>query len=402
MGALHLYAGVVIVSLWACVGVQGHGRLIEPPSRSTAWRYGFNTPHNYNDHEIYCGGYSRQWNTNKGKCGPCGDPWDAEQPRENEEGGKYGLGVIVKKYKHSSIATFGVELTANHRGYFEFRICPHNRPTVPVTNECLDQNVLKLSDGSGTRYYPGPGSKKFYVKYRLPIGMTCKQCVLQWRYVAGNNWGTCENGTGMVGCGPQEQFRSCADITITEEDGYADDTPSFVPPEYEDTNDVDYNEVDSNGWEKSPTVHTGEHVNHVGHVVALTFAFLLILLVIFGLIAYFYWAKDAFKSFMKNRRTSRWMKTAPPAPISPTHKSAVLTISAPIQGPIGAPVYEPPPIPPRRHRSSSGDSETGSHQREIRTISNPTGVTINGIAVKPERELHETKGSHATLHFPTE
>jgi hypothetical protein len=27
---------------------NAHGRLIEPPSRASAWRYGFNTPENYN------------------------------------------------------------------------------------------------------------------------------------------------------------------------------------------------------------------------------------------------------------------------------------------------------------------------------------------------------------------
>ena len=42
-------------------------------------RYGFNTPPNYNDHELYCGGYSRQWRTNGGHCGICGDPWDTKQ-----------------------------------------------------------------------------------------------------------------------------------------------------------------------------------------------------------------------------------------------------------------------------------------------------------------------------------
>lgn len=56
--------------------VNGHGRLIEPPSRASAWRYGFDTPHNYNDHELFCGGFTRQWQKNGGKCGVCGDPWD--------------------------------------------------------------------------------------------------------------------------------------------------------------------------------------------------------------------------------------------------------------------------------------------------------------------------------------
>jgi hypothetical protein len=37
--------------------VKGHGRLMEPPSRSTAFRFGFATPHNYNDNQLSCGGY---------------------------------------------------------------------------------------------------------------------------------------------------------------------------------------------------------------------------------------------------------------------------------------------------------------------------------------------------------
>ena len=61
--------------------IKGHGRLIEPPSRSTMWRYGFNNPPNFNDHEIYCGGFTRQWQTNQGRCGVCGDPYDETQVR---------------------------------------------------------------------------------------------------------------------------------------------------------------------------------------------------------------------------------------------------------------------------------------------------------------------------------
>lgn len=58
--------------------IESHGRLIEPPSRASAWRYGFDTPHNYNDHELYCGGFTRQWVKNEGKCGVCGDAWDSK------------------------------------------------------------------------------------------------------------------------------------------------------------------------------------------------------------------------------------------------------------------------------------------------------------------------------------
>lgn len=44
--------------------------------------------------------------------------------------------------------------------------------------------------------------------------LECPNCVLQWRYIAGNNWGMCPDGTGAVGCGAQEEFRACADINI--------------------------------------------------------------------------------------------------------------------------------------------------------------------------------------------
>jgi hypothetical protein len=36
--------------------VQGHGRLIDPPGRSSMWRYGYRNPPNYNDNQLYCGG----------------------------------------------------------------------------------------------------------------------------------------------------------------------------------------------------------------------------------------------------------------------------------------------------------------------------------------------------------
>ena len=76
---------------------------------------------------------------------------------------------------------------------------------------CLDRHLLERVDGAGTRFYPGPGNKVdihsfiihliysslsfidcpqvFEVKLELPPGLTCVQCVLQWRYVAANNWG---------------------------------------------------------------------------------------------------------------------------------------------------------------------------------------------------------------------
>ena len=95
---------------------NGHGRLIEPPSRASAWRYGFDTPPNYNDHELYCGGFNVQHNRNGGKCGECGDNYALPVPRPHEFGGKWGLGVIVRKYQPGAVMTVRVELTASHMG----------------------------------------------------------------------------------------------------------------------------------------------------------------------------------------------------------------------------------------------------------------------------------------------
>lgn len=39
------------------------------------------------------------------------------QPRPNEHGGKFGQGVIVRKYNPGADITIRVELTASHMGY---------------------------------------------------------------------------------------------------------------------------------------------------------------------------------------------------------------------------------------------------------------------------------------------
>ena len=37
--------------------VQGHGRLMNPVSRSSRWRFNESAVANYNDNEGFCGGY---------------------------------------------------------------------------------------------------------------------------------------------------------------------------------------------------------------------------------------------------------------------------------------------------------------------------------------------------------
>lgn len=40
------------------VEISAHGRLMEPPARNAMWRFGFPNPVNYNDNELFCGGYA--------------------------------------------------------------------------------------------------------------------------------------------------------------------------------------------------------------------------------------------------------------------------------------------------------------------------------------------------------
>lgn len=61
------------------------------------------------------------------------------------------------------------------------------KPSIPEPND------LK------TRFYPRNGSRIYEIRAQMPEDLNCSQCVLQWRYVAGNNWGTCDDGTGAVG-----------------------------------------------------------------------------------------------------------------------------------------------------------------------------------------------------------
>ncbi|OXA54698.1 hypothetical protein Fcan01_10849 [Folsomia candida] len=187
--------------------VSGHGRMMDPPNRSSLWRLAeyesYNPPINYDDNQLFCGGFVLQYQHNGGKCGECGDPYNSTRPRDNEHGGLYGQGIITKTYRKGQEITISVEITATHMGYFEFRICNMDRNHGPENEACLNQNLLELSNGIPnipTRYpIPTNGLGWHHVKARLPS----------------NSWGECEDGSYAVGCGNQETFRGCSDIAIS-------------------------------------------------------------------------------------------------------------------------------------------------------------------------------------------
>ncbi|CAG2234739.1 unnamed protein product [Mytilus edulis] len=184
-----------------------HGYLLWPPNRSSLWRYGYNTTINYNDNALYCGGRNFLEESN-GKCGVCGDPY--EGPRKHEAGGIYASGIIAAKYpSNTKTITVTVLLTVNHLGYFDFRLCPHNDPTVPVAQRCLDKHLLSIEEGSIKHR-----KMRFYPKERK------------------NSWGMNPNGTSCKGCGLQEEFYNCADLSIGgDEHGSFNKYKSLQPTE---------------------------------------------------------------------------------------------------------------------------------------------------------------------------
>merc|ERR1712141_977893 len=99
--------------------VCGHGRLMDPPSRASQWRLGFDNPPDYDDNQGYCGGKNHENNEMGGKCGICGDPYDGPWPHQ-APGGKYANGNIVAQYAQGSMVDVAVEVTTNHRGFFMF------------------------------------------------------------------------------------------------------------------------------------------------------------------------------------------------------------------------------------------------------------------------------------------
>lgn len=205
-----------IMTLWPTS--RQHGRLMDPPARSSAWRYGFDTPVDYDDNQLYCGGIQVQWSVNNGKCGICGDAYDGKREHEYP-GGKFTKPLrITGNYASGSILDVTIELTTTHLGYFTFRLCPETSESREVTQECLDNHVLMILNRTSEmdKFYihMEKSSSIYTLPLRLPPQVTCSRCVLQWTYTTGNTWGSCANGVSATGCGPQETFRGCADILI--------------------------------------------------------------------------------------------------------------------------------------------------------------------------------------------
>ncbi|KAL4425189.1 hypothetical protein ABPG75_009205 [Micractinium tetrahymenae] len=217
-------------------GASAHGFVAEPAARNVVrnWQY---CPH--------CVNAGGPWPVSKeGKLTwpaysmpVCGD-------RELERAGS-----PVAHYTAGGEIDITVFITAFHGGRHQFRLCPSD----DVTESCLDQNVLERADGSGPYSWTpvdggsapgakwrkdnqaGQGGESYTWRYRLPKGVSCERCVLQWFWTTANS---CKvpgapswvgSDPGMLFCnqpGPYpEVFANCADISIGGGGGSGDSSP---------------------------------------------------------------------------------------------------------------------------------------------------------------------------------
>ncbi|KAL4221734.1 hypothetical protein ACF0H5_019989 [Mactra antiquata] len=214
--------------------IKCHGRLWEPPSRSSMWRRGYNTSVNINDNELSCGGFTNQWIAYGGLCGVCGDPYQ-QNPRDNENGGKYASGLITRIYPIGRNIDVVIGLTANHEGYFEFRLCPVHETTIIETQACMERHPLRIVNGdeNGSKFYikDPTVTGDIHLQLELPSNFKCQHCVLRWRYRTGTRWGCDTDKTCGSGKGPQEEFYGCSDIAVSNVPSVVYNDP-VINPEY--------------------------------------------------------------------------------------------------------------------------------------------------------------------------
>lgn len=76
-------------------------------------------------------------------------------------------------------------MTAPHKGYFEFRLCPKKSAEELVTQKCLDSYLLETMDGTSRYQVTDQNPGYHYPVVKLPDDVVCDHCVIQWYYHTG-------------------------------------------------------------------------------------------------------------------------------------------------------------------------------------------------------------------------
>jgi len=97
-----------------------------------------------------------------------------------------------------------------HLGYVQIQFCAE----IPETEECFNKNNLEFPNGWNKYYMPLDTPIWLNTTVKLPVGVTCDHCTLRLHYRAGLLVGECDDGSVNPGCGVQEVYRSCSDISV--------------------------------------------------------------------------------------------------------------------------------------------------------------------------------------------
>ena len=162
------------------------------------------------------------------KYGVCGDPFNG--PRDHEAGGKFAKRKIAGKFSAGQTVPITFEFSANHGGRMSVSLCvlpngpmDSKRERSLTTQKCFDAHRLVRTDGSPYTYLLGT-EKTVNAHYKLPKGVTCEHCVLQWFWITGNS--CCPPNTPAKFCehgvdtcfrnwwNLPEEWWNCSDIQI--------------------------------------------------------------------------------------------------------------------------------------------------------------------------------------------
>ena len=224
----------------ACLAspASGHGFIVTPASRVT------DATSAYTPTGVRGGGadvvYPKGYKFPNGRHGACGDDMTQPYPRMFEGGGAFyhlNGGFRITSYAQGSTITIKMYVSANHGGYWTFKLCPvpdsladvsTTAENTIVTQQCFDATILQLVSpkGNGNAWFIDPGQTCPFtptITAQLPAGVTCKRCVLQWHWVTANScyppgmpkpYVPCQNCPSCVDSSICEEFWNCADISI--------------------------------------------------------------------------------------------------------------------------------------------------------------------------------------------
>ena len=119
---------------------------------------------------------------NGGKCGICGDAFDESVKPHEAPGGVFATGTIVRNYTQGQIISATIQITANHKGFYEFRMCPNNNVNKDPTDECFQRfpSLTFVDNGKTSKFNVDTLKPATYrVRLQLPPEVVCSQCIIQ-------------------------------------------------------------------------------------------------------------------------------------------------------------------------------------------------------------------------------